>query len=135
MDFLIDPRNVPKLNAIRDLPADFSKQEVPQYYPYAVSVLYGATARFEFVKNWDTVCGYIMNGETVQLCLKKPGHYVAAVDFVHGPHGGTILYNDSWPNRHEDGNGYLVEMDKSEYDENVKNFIIRYLPMGGGRHD
>lgn len=135
MDFLIDPRNVPKLNAIRDVPADFSKQEVPQYYPYAASVLFGATARYGYGVNLENIQRHLRTGGTVQICLKTPGHYLAVVNYEPDPSGtldpdkGQLIYNDSWPGRHEDGNGFNRSMGKEEFEANVKNYAIWYDPI------
>lgn len=123
MDFLIDPRNRPKLQAIRSLPEEISKQEVPQYYPYAVSVLFGATARFDFGPTFQDVFSYVSGNGTVQLCLKSPGHYISVVDSS----GSWLYYNDSWPQRFEDGNGFLRRMSRSEFQSNVKEFAIWYV--------
>lgn len=127
MDFFIDPRNKPKLNAIRDLPDDFSKQEVPQYYPYAASVLFGATARYGYGVNLENIRNHLSRGGAVQICLKDPGHYLAVIGY-DGFSNDLLIYNDSWPGRHEDGNGFNRTMQKEEFDTNVKNYAIWYEP-------
>lgn len=128
-DFLMDPRNQAKLNQIRKLPDNIHDNEVPQYYPYAAWMLFGATAKFEFLKDFEKICFEVANGKTAQICLKNPGHYIAIVDIKHNIAGTVdLLYNDPWPGRHEDGNGYMKIMTKKEYEENVKDFIIWYYP-------
>jgi hypothetical protein len=128
MDFFHDPRNANKLDAIRSLPDSIAENEVPQYYPYAASMLFGATAKFEFWKGFDRISEFVAgrNGGTVQICLENPGHYLAVIDYDSSKK--CLIYNDSWPGRHEDGNGFHRYMDKDEYNENVKNYVIWYFP-------
>lgn len=128
MDFLVDPRNKPKLNAIRSLPDRISKQEVPQYYPYAISELFGATCRYGYGVNLENIRNHLVQGGTVQLCLKDPGHYIAVIGY-DGFSKDVLIYNDSWPGRHEDGNGFNRTMTKDEFETNVKNYAIWYEPL------
>ncbi len=131
-DFLNDVRNYPKLKSIRDVDlenASFAGQEIPQYYPYAASILFGATARFDgFWKNWSMIVDHIKGGGTVQICLENPGHYLAVVGYDSTL--DVLIYNDPWPGRHDDGNGFHVSMDKVEYNTNVKSYVIWYYPKG-----
>jgi hypothetical protein len=122
-DFLNDPRNYPKLRSIRDLNLEkYAGQEVPQYYPFAASVLFGMTAKFAFGLDWDDVHDHLYDGNTVQVCLVNPGHYISIV----GLEEGELIYNDSWPGRHDDGNGFNRVLTASEFNTNLKDYAIWY---------
>lgn len=127
LDFMLDPRSEPKLNAIRDLPTSISNQEVPQYYPYAVNMLFGVTARFLFTDSYDTVAAHIRDQGTAQICLRSPGHYLAVVAVDET--SGELVYNDSWPQRHDDSNGFNRVMTKNEFENECQPFVILYEPL------
>ena len=127
LDFMLDPRNEPKLNAIRNLDASISNQEVPQYYPYAVNMLFGVTSRFLFTDKFQTIAAHIKGHGTAQICLKSPGHYLAAVAIEE--ERGELIYNDSWPQRHSDSNGFHRVMTKKEYEEECQPYVILYEPL------
>jgi hypothetical protein len=58
------------------------------------------------------------------LCLVKPGHYIAAVAFDGGAR--EIIFNDPWPGRFKDGNGFNRRMGEAECKANLKPFRIVY---------
>ena len=60
----------------------------------------------------------------VQLCFKNPGHFIAYVTYDEDT--DETIYNDPWPDRFPDGNGFTRRMIKQEYDSNVKGFAIIY---------
>ncbi|MDR0556332.1 MAG: C39 family peptidase [Treponema sp.] len=63
-------------------------------------------------------------GQAVQLCLVKPGHYIAAV--AYDDLTREIIFNDPWPGRFPGGNGFNRRMGKAEFKGNVKPFLIVY---------
>lgn len=124
MDFFNDPRNYSKLRAIRDLdPEVWLGNQVPQYYPYMANMVFGASAKFEFFGSdgFDRMASYLFEGKSIQLCFEDPGHYIAVVAYD----GEIMIYNDSWPGRLADGNGFNRELTKEEF-INIKNFAVIY---------
>ena len=125
MDFFNDPRNYSQLKAARpETPPDmWHGNEVPQFYPVAVTVVFGVKARFEWGAVFETVASELQNGKAVQLCLKKPGHYIAAV--AYDDERNEVIFNDPWPRRFKDGNGFNRRLSKADF-SNVKPFRIVY---------
>jgi hypothetical protein len=126
MDFFNDPRNYAALKQERpDTPPEvWHGNEVPQFYPVAVKAVFDAPARFEWGADFDTIAAELQSGKAVQLCLVKPGHYIAAV--AYDDEKQEIIYNDPWPGRFEDGNGFNRRMGRDECKANVKPFFIVY---------
>jgi hypothetical protein len=126
MDFFNDPRNYAVLKEARpDTPPDvWHGNEVPQFYPAAVKAVFGVTAAFERGADFDRVAAELRSGRAVQLCLVKPGHYIAAAAFDEGTR--EIVYNDPWPGRFKDGNGFNRRMGEAEFKENAKPYRIVY---------
>jgi hypothetical protein len=126
MDFFNDPRNYAALKAERpDTPPDvWHGNEVPQFYPVAVPAVFGVTARFEWGNDYYHIASYLAEGKAVQLCFVKPGHYIAAV--AYDDEKQEIIYNDPWPGRFEDGNGFNRRMGKAECKANLKPYLIVY---------
>jgi hypothetical protein len=129
MDALNDPRSWPELRQIRKLdPQEYAGNEVPQYYPWGVSRVFGATARFVWEHSWRRLAELLKDGHAVQLCLEDPGHYIAAV--AYDSLEDEVIYHDPWPARFEDNEGFARRMDEDEYRTNVKPYMIVY----GGDH-
>lgn len=125
MDFFNDPRNYPALQKVRpETPPDvWHGNEVPQFYPVAVTAVFGVKAHFEWGAVFETVASELQNGKAVQLCLKKPGHYIAAV--AYDDERNEVIFNDPWPRRFKDGNGFNRRLSKADF-SNVKPFRIVY---------
>jgi hypothetical protein len=129
MDFFNDPRNYDALKKARpDTPPEvWHGNEVPQFYPVAVPAVFGIKAEFQWGADLGKVAAFLESGKAVQLCLVKPGHYVAAV--AYDSEKREIIYNDPWPLRFPDKNGFNRRMGEAECKANLKPFIIVY----GGR--
>ena len=125
MDFFNDPRNYSQLKAARpETPPDmWHGNEIPQFYPVAVAHVFGVKARFEWKADFDQVAVALTAGNAVQLCLKKPGHYIAAV--AYDDERDEIIFNDPWPGRFQDGNGFNRRLSRADF-SNVKPFRIVY---------
>jgi hypothetical protein len=98
--------------------------EVPQFYPSAVEAVFGAKAVFEWGADFAGAAACLREGRAVQLCLVKPGHYIAAVAF--DDESREIIFNDPWPGRFADGNGFNRRMGEAEFKGNVKPYRIVY---------
>lgn len=125
--YLNDPRNSEKFKKARQNlePGTIPGNRVPQYYPDAAEDLYGVQALYSEGKlPFDQLAAFLKRGVAVQLCLVNPGHYIAAVAF--DDEAQEIIFNDPWPGRFADGNGFNVRMGAKEYEANVKPFAIIY---------
>jgi hypothetical protein len=126
LDCMNDPRNEAALKKIRDLgDLNIPENRVPQYYPYAVKLVFGVSARFEWGFKWSTITGYLKRGLPVQLTLKKPGHYIAVV--AYDTLTNELIFNDSWGSRFSDGKGgFNRRLSKHEFETNVQPYMIVY---------
>lgn len=124
--WFFDRRNTSAMKAARDNiePFEYPGQTIPQYYPPAVRDVFGVSCVFEWGASWDQVSRYLYMGEGVQICLKDPGHFIAAVAFDPGK--GELIYHDPWPARtRSDGKG--LRMGVSEFQANIQPYLIRYF--------
>lgn len=126
MDWFHDPRNYEKLAAVRqDInPLQTPGNRVPQYYPPAVADVFGARADFAWVDRFDLIGEYLCKGYALQICLKNPGHFVAAV--AYDDETDEVIYRDPWPDRLPDHNGFNRRLDLDEYTRNIKRYAITY---------
>lgn len=124
--WFFDRRNAEKMRKARPNlePFEIPGQTVPQYYPPAVEDVFGARALFEWEPTWDKIARYLYMGEGIQLCLKDPGHYIAAVAF--DPGRGELIYHDPWPGR-TGTSGKALRMGVQEFNETVQPYLIRYF--------
>jgi hypothetical protein len=79
---------------------------------------------FQFGHDFKGVSEKLSAGKAVQLCLVKPGHYIAAVAYDEARR--EIIYNDPWPERFPDKNGFNRRLTEGEYRANVKPYLIVY---------
>jgi hypothetical protein len=125
-DFLNDPRNYPELAKERpDLSPDrMPNNRVPQYYPLAVDRVFGAKAFFIWLTDPVNLAKYLTEGRAVQICLEKPGHYLAAV--AYDDRADEVVFNDPWPDQYPDKNGFNRRVGRMKLWENQKHFAIVY---------
>ena len=125
-DFLNDPSNYPEFEKIRtDInPIDYLGNEIPQYYPYAVKQLFNVKAEFLFIKDFERIKTHLQAKRGIQLCLITPSHFVACVAFDDVKN--EIIFNDSWPERFPDKDGFNKRLSETDYDNNIKSFALIY---------
>jgi hypothetical protein len=126
MDYMNDPRNYDALRKARPEidPRAYHGNEIAQYYTVAVPAVFGVKCTFAFGGDFSKVASLVQGGQAVQLCLVKPGHYIAVVAFDDAAR--DLIYNDPWPGRFKDGNGFNRRMSEAEYKSNVKAYRIVY---------
>ena len=81
----------------------------------------------DYVKrpSWNDIANHLKTGDGVQLCLIKPGHYIAAI--AYDDQDDKIIFHDSWGKRAGlKNNGYFEELDKTGFDKNVKEYAVIY---------
>lgn len=125
MDYMTDPRNVTKLNKVRDLEgANIPGNRVPQYYPLAVKEVFGVKAQFKWGLTLQTLVKDLKQGWAVQVCLLDPGHYLAVVAYDASTH--ELIYHDSWISRYIDNNGRMRRISAVDLLSNTQPFRIVY---------
>jgi len=99
---------------------------IPQFYPVAVRWCFNINAEFRGAITWEKVIAEIKNGRTVQLCFKKPGHYIAVLGY--DTDFDELIYNDPWAghSRNKHG-GHLERLSKIEFEDNIYWFWIVYF--------
>jgi len=130
--FFIDESNWPMFRKIRNDviyghkkgAGQYPPNEIPQLYPYGVFHVFGLRGEFRWKNNFEDCAKELWNGNAVQLCLENPGHFIAAVAYDEVTK--EIIYNDPWPERWPDGNGFNRRMGKDEFTKNMKAFYIVY---------
>jgi hypothetical protein len=122
MDFFNDPRNNQKLYAIRTGVANFPGNRIPQYYPLAAKEVFNVKAVFKWGDPSDAIAP-LMVGQSVQMCLRNPGHFLAFV--AYDDETQEFIYNDSWPAR-VGGNGFNVRMPLQAARDELQSYMIIY---------
>jgi len=105
-------------------PANTMNNRVPWFYPTAAKELYGIEAEYISRNLWWEVRDYLLDGNSVQLLLEDPGHFIAAV--AYDKKTDDVLYVDPWPDRVTPTDGHLTRMKHGEFVENVRPHIIVY---------
>lgn len=126
-DWLNDPNTAGIREGIRKGVGYLPGNRIPQFYPEAVHQVFNVKgAIFSWSgTSWDKITKYLQEGKTVQLCLKRPGHYIAAVAF--DDETGEIVFNDPWPQRRGLVNGGFNEhLDREEFSRNIQGYCIVY---------
>lgn len=125
-DYFNDPANYSTLKAAASWfdPTKLRGNEAAVWYPIAVKAVFGINAKFVGSLTFDQVVSHISKNQGVQIVLKNPGHFLAIVGVDTDKK--ELIYNDSWPNRHSDGNGFNRRMTFEEYQTNVKDSTVVY---------
>ena len=127
MDFLSlwmnTPANWPKLVTGSINPSLYMDNEIAQFYPSALWVVFGVVARYLEGQTFEWVSSLIQSGKGAMICLKTPGHFLGIVAFDDQTQ--ELIYNDPWPGRtHTDG--FNLRMKKEEWESNVKPYVILF---------
>lgn len=94
-------------------------------YPVLAWELFGCKAEVITDLSFYDIIEYLWNGIGVQLWLREPSHYIAAISA--NKMESLIKYNDSWGSRVGLNNRGLHEiMDLEEYRDNVHPYAIVY---------
>jgi len=124
-DYFNDPRNLATLKEIRDLPESIPENRVPQFYPKAVREVFGRKCEFRWGPTFGNIILHVEDGNAVQLCLKKPGHYIAVI--AYDDKEKELIFNDPWGGRFKDGKGgWHRRLTQGEFLTNVQPYYILY---------
>jgi len=126
MDYFNDPRNYDTLRKIRpETPPDtYHGNEVPQFYAAAVPAVFGVKAEFLWGADFLKIAAFLEAGRAVQVCLVQPGHFIAVVACDRETR--ELIYNDPWPERFANKDGFNRAMSESELKLNVLPYLIVY---------
>ncbi len=122
--FFLGTGNWPMFQKIRAL--DFkiwAPNEIPQYYPYMAKMVFGMDAEYREDCTFENIAKQCWEGNACQICLIKPGHYLIAVAYDDATQ--EIIYNDPWPERFQNGDGFNRRLKKADFD-NIQNWYILY---------
>lgn len=122
-DYFNDPANYEKFDKVRgDLNETVVQgNRIPNLYPLALREVFGVRAEFYLTLTRADVIANILAGRAVMVCLKNPGHYIAAV--AYDTDTDEIIYHDSWPAR-TNTDGYALRMGATEYAANVQDCAV-----------
>lgn len=123
--FFNDPRNYGDMS---DEYSGVSPHAIPanrvmQWYPLAVSSVFGAHAQYRHINGYE-LTQLLTAGQPVQILLRKPSHFIAAVAW--DDKSRKVVYNDSWPERFPDGNGFNRDIDLDELMNNCEPYGVVY---------
>lgn len=129
-DWLNDPRNYGELRLARP---DWNPEAAPgnrvaDYYPRAVSAVFGARAEYIPRISYRNIVELLVTGSALQLCLMPPGHYIAAVAYDKATQ--EIIFHDSWPGRRPQwgGDGFARRMIGTE-EAAIQPYVVVYPPI------
>lgn len=128
MDFFNDPRNNKTFDTIVK---NYDDMHIPGnrfavLYPYAVKQVFNVLfAEYKKIHDFTEIIKLLSVGNTVQLLLKNPSHFIAAIAYDDSE--DKIIFNDPWPKRKGLKYAGLHEhMTKNEYDNNVTKYCVVY---------
>lgn len=127
--FFNDYRNFEDFKKVRDYSigvlAKTPKNEIPQYYPLASEALFGVKSELLFGLSFESIRDRVVTGKhTIQACLRHPAHYIALVGY--DDEKDSLIYDDSYPERFSDKNGFNRSMSRIEFVSNMDNYFIVY---------
>jgi len=124
--YLNDPRNFALLrSAWPGLdPEKIPGNEVAQWYPIAVREVFGNTCEFVGALPFREAADLVRAGNTLQLCLSSPRHFIAIV--AYDDELSEFIIKDSWPGRWPDGDGFCKRLSRPEYEAQARALSLVY---------
>jgi hypothetical protein len=93
-----DPANFKLLQKARPInPENYLNNEVPQFIPVIVWHVFGVKAQYESPLSWKQLTTFFKSGNTAELHLINPGHYIAGL--AYDEDRDEVIYNDPSPGR------------------------------------
>lgn len=110
-------------------PDRFDNRWARSYPKLAATILKNVNSQYLKIDSIQDVFDALGKGCAVQLCLEDPGHYIAVIGYLSKTR--ELVYMDSWGGRPGLKNkGSFELMNKTEFDSNVKDFMITYEKVG-----
>jgi len=119
-----DAREAAAFEAIRAGVSGLPENRVPQFFPRAVDICFGAKGLFLESTTWPGLMSMFNSGRTLQLCRMTPGHYIPAVAYDDDTQ--EIIYHDPWPQRFGDGVGWARRLAKAEWETELHHWAVVY---------
>jgi hypothetical protein len=113
--YFIDQRNVTHFKRIRG-DVDFRQyppNRIPQYYPTAALNVFAHEARYCEGGTFETIAKLLWEGNAVQLCIKSPGHYIAALAYDSSTM--QIGFKDPWAGDRWPGGNTLADQNNNKW--------------------
>jgi len=106
-----------------DLKNEYPGNRVPQYYPNALKAVFDIDAIFIWDVNKNYLINEIRKKNVVQICLKKPGHYILLTNFDTMTE--EFIFCDPLPSRKVLKNkGWMERISYDELKTNIQGFSI-----------
>lgn len=125
MDYFNDPRNAADLRAVRNIGNSIPENRVPQYYPLGCRNVFDADCSFCWVASFGDIAEEPYDGNSVMICFRDPGHYIAVVAVDDDRE--ELIYNDPWPGRYPDGNGFNRRLSKADFETEMHKFAVVFM--------
>lgn len=98
-------------------------------YPTLAKELFNVSSKMHWgasALSFDQAAKELTKGNGIQICLKRPGHYLACI--AYDDDKDAILFSDSWGSRPGNKNGGWQEvLTRDEYNNNTVNHKLVYL--------
>lgn len=122
LDYFNDPRNARALRRVRNIGGKIPGNRVPQYYPIGCRDVFDADVAFAWITRFDEIAEEPYDGNTVMICFRSPGHYIAVV--AVDDQTEDLIFNDSWPGRWPDGDGFNRRLGRTVFEEEIHPFAV-----------
>lgn len=105
-------------------PQQVRGNEVAQVYPLAVQCVFGVVCRFHETLTTEKALSLLTEGQAIQACLVKPGHFIALVAFDH--EAQEFIINDPWGGRWPNNTGWNQRLTFKKFLHNTKPKFLVY---------
>ena len=119
-DCFNDPINAAEFAKIRPGVSSYLYNEIPQFYPYAVQMVFGQRCVFDYWAGVNELINHLKEGRGLQIC--QPGHFVAAVAYDDSTN--EFIINDPWPEHCPGGKGFNIRVPVQNL--NIASWYIVY---------
>jgi len=117
-----DPNNFIKFKKLGYSPYDIQNNRVFSTYPIAVKEVFNKHCERFCYQKWENIIDFLKAGQSIQLCLKNPGHYIAVIGATKDKEIKLDCI-DSWPKR---TGSHLFQLAQKEYEENTYETCVVY---------
>lgn len=117
-DWFNDSQNFDLMSHIYSVlsPEEVAGNEVLDWYPLALRQVFDVTAHVVSQLSLQDAIAHLNSGRALLICLKSPGHYIALV--AYDDVTNEFIYQDSWPERWPDGDGFCRRLSWREFETN-----------------
>ena len=124
--FFNGPQQIPAFQKL--LPdTDFDTALENEYlalYPTACAALFGVRCQYKASHTWQDLIDAMKAGQSVQIVLTKPGHFLAVVGY--DDQTNELVYIDPDDRRQPADGWWRARIGQAEHDSNVKPWVCIY---------